>query len=121
MNRFVSWATDARPRMAEGLAPVLTHLVRTAATAVAVAVPLVVTPWGQDAYSRPKVFVLYALTGVMLAGWVIMQLAARRAWQLTRSEIALWMFLLAALVSSWTTVSPRLTFFGSPARYEGLI
>lgn len=121
MNRFGAWATDVRSSAEEGAAPALAHLVRTAAIAVVVVVPLVVTPWGQDAYSRPKVLVLYALAGVMLASWVMLRLVERQAWQLTRSEVALWACLLAALVSSWTTSNPRLTFFGSPARYEGLI
>ncbi len=121
MNRFGAWATDVRSSAGEGAAPALAHLVRTAAIAVVVVVPLVVAPWGQDAYSRPKVFVLYALTGIMLAGWVMLRLVARQDWHLTRSEVALWACLLAAVVSSWTTANPRLTFFGSPARYEGLI
>jgi putative inorganic carbon (HCO3(-)) transporter len=97
------------------------QLIRTAAIAVTVAVPLVISPWGQDAYSRPKVFVLYALTGTMLAGWVVLRCVARHSWRLTRAEVALWVCLLFALVSSWTTANPRLTFFGSPARYEGLL
>lgn len=98
-----------------------THFVRMAALALVAAVPLVVTPWGQDAYSRPKVIVLYSLVSVMLAGWLILRGVSKRPWNLSTPELALWTFVLAAFISSWTTVNPRLTFFGGPARYEGLL
>ena len=99
----------------------LVHLVRVAAVALVVSVPLVVIPWGQDAYSRPKVLVLYSLVAVMLGGWAVLRLLSRRPWTLSAPELAVWAFVLASLISSWTTVNPRLTFFGAPGRYEGLL
>jgi len=103
------------------VATAATQFVRIAALALVAVVPLVVTPWGQDAYSRPKVMVLYSLVGVMLGGWLILRALSRRQWNPTAPELALWAFVLAAIISSWTTVNPRLTFFGGPGRYEGLL
>lgn len=121
MSRFVASTINAgSSARAEGAAA-LAQLVRAAGVALVIAVPLVIIPWGQDAYSRPKVQVLYALTGAMLAAWAVSSILSRRPWHATRGEVALWGWLLAALVSSWTTANPRLTFFGSPSRYEGLL
>lgn len=100
---------------------VLTLLVRVAAIALVVAIPLVVMPWGTDAYSRPKVLVLYGLAGTIVGGWLGARvLSGRPQWTVTRPEVSVWTFVLALLVSSWFSVNPRLTFFGAPGRYEGL-
>lgn len=99
-----------------------THLVRVAALILVVAIPLVVMPWGPDAYSRPKVLVLYGLAGTIVAGWLGARgLSGRPQWTVTRPELSVWTFVLALLVSSWFSVNPRLTFFGAPGRYEGLL
>jgi putative inorganic carbon (HCO3(-)) transporter len=103
------------------VATTATQFVRMAALSLVVVVPLVVTPWGQDAYSRPKVMILYSLVGIMLGGWLILRASSRRQWNPSTPELALWAFVLVALISSWTTVNPRLTFFGGPGRYEGLL
>lgn len=121
MSRFVASPISVGTSARAGGAAALAQLVRAAGIALVIAVPLVIIPWGQDAYSRPKVQVLYALTGAMLAAWGMLSLLSRRPWHSTRGEVALWGWLLAALVSSWTTSNPRLTFFGSPSRYEGLL
>lgn len=95
--------------------------VRAAAYILVIALPIVVTPWGRDAYSAPKVLVLYGLTAVMLMGWLVAFAVSRqRTWILTRPELWVWAFLFAALLSSITSSNPRLTFFGAPERYEGL-
>ncbi len=100
---------------------VFAQVVRTAALVLVVAIPLVVRPWGGDAYSYPKVLVLYALAGVIAVGWLGLRAASRRPqWTGTRPELAIWTFVLALLVSSGSSVNPRLTFFGAPGRYEGL-
>lgn len=107
---------------AGGLAAFLSQWVRTAAVALVVALPLAVTPWGQDAYSRPKVLILYSLMISMLGAWIVLGTTSqRRRWIVTAPELALWAFVLATLVSSWTTVNARLTIFGGPGRYEGLL
>jgi len=95
--------------------------VRSAACVLVIAIPLVVTPWGGEAYSRPKVLVLYALTATILAGWLGLWGASRRwHWTPTRLEPAIWVFVLAMLVSSVASVNLRLTFFGAPGRFDGL-
>jgi len=95
--------------------------VRAAGLMLVVAVPLVVSPWGRDAYSQPKALVLYGVAAAMVVGWVALRITAgRAAWVLTLPELALWAFFLAVLISSSTSVHPRLSFFGAPARYEGL-
>ncbi len=95
--------------------------VRAAGLTLVVAVPLVVSPWGRDAYSQPKVLVLYGVAAAMVVGWIGLRIAAGRAtWVLTLPELALWAFFFAVLISSSTSVHPRVSFFGAPARYEGL-
>lgn len=96
-------------------------LVRAAGIALMVAVPLVVTPWGTDAYSGPKVLVVYGLTAVMAVGWLGIVASRRARWIPTAPELAVLAFLLAALLSSLASVQPRLTLFGAPGRYEGLL
>ncbi len=109
---------QTRPRSA---APVFAHAVRAAALVLVVVIPLVIVPWGGEAYSRPKVLVLYALAVTILAGWLGFRGTSRRSqWTMTRPEPAIWVFILALLVSSASTVNPRLTFFGAPGRFEGL-
>lgn len=101
---------------------VFAQVVRAAALVLVVAIPLTVLPWGGDAYSYPKVLVLYALAGVIAADWLGLRAVSRRPqWTVTRPELAIWTFVLALLVSSGTSVNPRLTFFGAPGRYEGLV
>lgn len=95
--------------------------IRAAGLILVVVVPLIVSPWGRDAYSQPKVLVLYGVAAAMVVGWVGVRITSRRAaWVLTLPELALWAFSLAVLISSATSVHPRLSFFGAPARYEGL-
>ncbi|MBI2973138.1 MAG: hypothetical protein HYY39_05035, partial [Armatimonadetes bacterium] len=110
-------------RLDAGTAHALPGLwVRAAARIVMVALPLAITPWGRDAYNGPKVLVLYVLTAVALAGWLLFWVSRRQPrWTMTMPEIAVWAFLLAALLSSVASINPRLTFFGAPERYEGLL
>lgn len=117
MDTNPSTAVVAAPRAV----PALTLFIRTAAVALVVVLPLVFTPWGSDAYQHPKVLVLYGLAAAAVVGWMALYLVARRPrWRVTIPELALWFFLLAVLLSSWTSVNARLTFFGAPGRYEGL-
>lgn len=96
--------------------------ITTAAAILVAALPLLVTPWGPDAYSGPKVLALYGLTAALLAGWFVMLAATRwPTWQPATVEVAVWAFVLAVLLSSLTSVNARLTFFGAPGRHEGLL
>lgn len=101
--------------------PRFVQVVRTAALVSVGAVPLVVAPWAHDAFSQPKVLVVYALAGVMVVGWIAAYISGYRRWRTTVPETAVWLFLLALLVSSWVSVNARLTFFGPPGRHEGLL
>ncbi len=113
---------NADRHLGERAAPHLALWVRTAALALVVAVPLVINPWAADAYVAPKVLVIYGLAVAMVLGWVAAYAVARRPrWRATRPETAVWLFLLGMLISSWASVNPRLTFFGAPGRYEGLL
>lgn len=121
MNSSV--ASLSNPRREAAIARPWPELcVRTAALILVVVLPLIVTPWGRDAYSSPKVHVLYGLTGVMLIAWVISHAIGRSPrWILTLPELPVWAFLLAVLISSGVSANARLTFFGAPERYEGLL
>lgn len=100
----------------------LTVWVRTAAVALTVASPLVVIPWGLEAYALPKALVLYGMTVLIALAWAVSYLlAARPRWRMTTPELALWGFLLALLISSWVSVDTRMTFLGVPHRYDGLL
>ncbi len=106
----------------ERLAAWLFLVIRTAALALMVAVPLVVVPTWTDAFNYPKVLVVYALAATMVTLWAVTNVLARGLrWRSTLPEIPLGLFLLTALVSSWVSVSARLTFFGAPDRYDGLL
>src|SRR5713226_3937289 len=77
--------------------------VRTVAIALVVSVPLVVTPWGEAAYSyiKSELTIALALTGVL--GWIVVYVTTRHPkWQGTLPELALWAFLLAGLLSTAT-------------------
>lgn len=112
-------AASGNPPLAPAAAA--SALVRAAGIALMVAVPLVVTPWGTDAYSGPKVLVVYGLTAVIAVGWLGVVASRRARWIPTAPELAVLAFLLAALLSSLASVHPRLTLFGAPGRYEGLL
>lgn len=118
-----SAVSASSPRRVSATVDALPDLwVRAAARIVMVALPLVITPWGRDAYSGPKVLVLYALTAAAQAGWLLSWLSRRQPrWIMTMPEIAVWAFFLASLLSSAASINPRLTFFGAPERYEGLL
>lgn len=106
----------------EAVGRVGTMLVRAAMLVLVVALPIVVSPWGLDAYGAIKAAVTRALAGTVLLGWGAAW-AGRRAprWRPTLAEIPLWGYVLALLASSATSVSPQLTFFGGPLRHEGLL
>ena len=110
----------ARPRAVWGRGAIL--LVRTAGAALVVALPLIVLPWGIDAYSFIKGLLTYALTLTILLGWIVAWGVLRGPrWRFTGPELALWIYVLALLGSSATTVSPLRTFLGGPLRHEGLL
>ncbi len=116
-----SWYGPNRRREAALSRPWPEVCVRTAALILVVILPLIVTPWGRDAYSSPKVHVLYGLTGVMVIAWAIaLGIGRSPQWVMTLPELPVWAFLLAVLISSGVSSNARLTFFGAPERYEGL-
>jgi len=96
--------------------------VRISAFSLLISLPIVVSFWAYDAYSEPKAFVLYALTGLMVLGWLASYLVARQPqWQVTRPEFPLWIFVLALLLSTWMSVDSRLSFLGSFPTYPGTL
>ncbi len=106
----------------ERLAAWLFLAIRPAALALMVAVPLVVAPTWREAYNYPKALVVYTLAATMATLWAVASALARGPrWRSTLPEIPLWLFLLAALLSSWVSVSAWLTFLGAPGRHEGLL
>ncbi len=115
-DRNLVWAIRER------LAAWLFLVVRTAALVLMVAVPLVVIPTWPEAYNYPKALLVYALAAAMATLWAVASALARGPrWRSTLPEIPLWLFLLAALVSSWVSVSASLTLLGAPGRHEGLL
>src|SRR3989442_2279711 len=94
---------------------------RAAGIILVVAVPIVVTPWGPDGYNQVKALTMEILASLAMIGWIGARLATGRpSWRFTVPELPLWTFLLAILLSSVTSVNPRLSFLGGPGRYEGL-
>lgn len=95
---------------------------RASAILVVILIPLLVTPWGSDAYNHVKALTVTSLAAVMAVGWVVAAVTTRRpTWRVTRPELTLWFLMLAVLVSSQTSVDLQLTVFGAPGRYEGLM
>src|SRR5436309_3091112 len=108
-------------RGSEAAGEMFARLARGAATVLVVAVPIVVTPWGSDGYNQVKALTTAVLVVLALIGWIGVSLATGKpAWKFTASELPLWAFLLAVLLSSVTSVNPRLSYFGAPGRHEGL-
>src|SRR2546427_637123 len=108
-------------RGSEAAGEMFARLARGAATVLVVAVPIVVTPWGSDGYNQVKALTTAVLVVLALTGWIGARLATGKpAWKFTAPELPLWAFLLAVLLSSVTSVNPRLSFLGGAGRYEGL-
>src|SRR3989475_6405557 len=108
-------------RRATGAGEIFARVSRAAGIIVVVVVPIVVTPWGPDGYNHVKALTTGVLAGLAIIGWIGARLATGRpSWRFTAPELPLWAFLLAVLLSSVTSVNPRLSFFGGPGRYEGL-
>jgi O-antigen ligase len=114
---------DKTPSLSrEQLASWLVMVARGAGLALVAIIPLIVAPFASDAYNHPKVLALYGLTLTIVVAWAGSYMLLRRPqWKITLAEIPLWLFVFVALVSSWVSVEPRLTFFGAPTRYEGLL
>ncbi len=111
-------------RSRHSLAEALHALTRIASLAVAVGVPLVVSPWaeGADAYTLPKARATVVLAALALAGWAgLRRVEGRPRWIFTAPELPLWIFVLAALLSTATSVDVRLSLLGAPIRHEGLV
>lgn len=109
------------PLPADDARTVLPRLVRAASITLVALLPIVVTPWGTDAYSQVKALTMYALAGLATLGGVGARLTTGRPkWKLTAPELPVWAFLLALLLSTVTSVDARLSFFGAPIRHEGL-
>src|SRR6266852_3309269 len=96
--------------------------VRTVAITLVITVPLVVTPWGEAAYSYIKSELTIALALIGILGWMVVYVTTRQPkWQGTLPELALWAFLLAALLSTVTSADASVSTFGAPGRHEGLL
>src|SRR2546428_5270798 len=94
------------------------RLSRAAGIILVVAVPIVITPWGPDGYNQVKALTSGILASLAIIGWIGARLATGRAsWRVTAPELAVWALLLAVLLSSVTSVNPRLCFFGGASPY----
>src|SRR3989441_1546561 len=112
----------SRLRRAADAGEMFARLSRAAGIILVVAVPIVVTPWGPDGYNQVKALTTGILASLAIIGWIGARLATGRpSWGITAPELPLWAFLLAVLLSSVTSVNPRLSFLGGPSRYEGLL
>src|SRR2546427_602739 len=91
----------------EAVGAAVAGFVRAVAITLVVTVPLVVTPWGEAAYSYVKSELTIALALIGLLGWMVVFVTTRHPkWQGTLPELALWAFLLAGLLSTATSVVP---------------
>ena len=123
MNDYASStpSIDSPPQPDSTPGQIFARLSRAAGIMLVVVVPIVVSPWGSDGYNQVKALAAETLAAVAVIGWVGAALTAGRpSWRFTAAELPLWAFLLAVLLSSATSVNPRLSFFGAPGRYEGL-
>ncbi|TMI74948.1 MAG: O-antigen ligase family protein [Bacillati bacterium ANGP1] len=112
--------TNQLRRVADG-GETFARVSRAAGIILVVAVPIVVTPWGPDGYNQVKALTTEILASLAMIGWIGARLATGRpSWRFTAPELPLWAFLLAVLLSSVTSVNPRLSFLGGAGRYEGL-
>jgi putative inorganic carbon (HCO3(-)) transporter len=108
--------------LVDAVGAVCARFTAAAVTVLVVALPLVVSPWGEDAYNQVKALTMYALAGTASLAWLGTRLiTGGPKWRSTIPELAVWAFLLAVLLSSVTSVNPRLSYFGTPGRYEGLL
>jgi putative inorganic carbon (HCO3(-)) transporter len=106
----------------EAVGSAFAGFVRAIAITLVVTVPLVVTPWGEAAYSyiKSELTIALALTGLL--GWMVVYLTTRQPkWKGTLPELALWTFLFAALLSTVTSADPSVSTFGALGRHEGLL
>ena len=106
----------------EAVGVVFAGFVRTVVITLVVSLPLVVTPWGEAAYSyvKSELTIALALTGVL--GWLVVYVTTRQPkWVGTLPELALWAFLLAGILSTVTSVDPSVSMFGALGRHEGLL
>jgi putative inorganic carbon (HCO3(-)) transporter len=111
--------TSLRP---EAVGSAFAGFVRAIAIALVVSVPLVVTPWGEAAYSYIKSQVTLALALVGVLGWIGVYVTMRQPkWRGTLPELALWAFVLAVLLSTATSADPSVSTFGVLGRHEGLL
>src|SRR6266849_4152726 len=106
----------------EAIGSAFAGFVRTVAITLVITVPLVVTPWGEAAYSYIKSELTIVLAFIGILGWMVVYVITRQPkWQGTLPELALWAFLLAALMSTVTSADASVSTFGAPGRHEGLL
>src|SRR5207245_8915201 len=109
-------------RRAAGAGEIFARVSRAAGIIAVVVVPIVVTPWGPDGYNQVKALTTEILASLAMIGWIGARLATGRpSWRFTAPELPLWAFLLAVLLSSVTSVNPRLSFLVWAGRYEVLL
>src|SRR5712692_1048752 len=114
---------DKHPRpLLDAVGGVCSRFTMAAVAVLMVALPIVISPWGEDAYNQIKALTMYALAGTASLAWLGTRLInGGPKWRSTIPELAVWAFLLTVLLSSVTSVNPRLSYFGAPGRYEGLL
>jgi len=84
-------------------------------------VPTVFFKWGPNAFDVPKLSLLWACAWVALAGVIASVLTGRLSLVRLRIRWAIVAFIVAQVIATLLSLSPRLSLFGTYGRYMGLV
>lgn len=86
-------------------------------TIIAGVMPLIMHPFTDDSYYLPKTVFLY----VMYILLIFILLKDRKNVKLDKNDKVLGVYLLIALLSTFLSIKPMISIFGTSIRYEGII
>ncbi len=83
-------------------------------------VPLILTPWNYELFEYNKMMIVYGLTVLILATWVIPS-ARKKQFVFVRTpfDIPIAAFVLSQLVSALFSTDPHVSWFGYYSRFNG--
>lgn len=83
-------------------------------------VPIILTPWNYELFEYNKMMLTYALTVVIIGGWLVKMIHAREL-RVTRTplDIPLGLFVASQLVSTLFSIDPHVSWFGYYSRFNG--